>query len=87
VEQQLGRLVQHDARHGSDLLTILREHLLAAGNKSTAAKQVGLSRQAFYQRLRTIERLLGTDLESGAHRTQLHVAVTALDILSGESAA
>ena len=79
VEQQLGRLVQHDARHGSDLLSTLREYLVAAGNKSIAAKHVGLSRQAFYQRLRTIERLLGNDLESGAHRTQLHVAVTALD--------
>src|SRR5207249_407975 len=63
VEQQLGRLVHYDARHGSDLLTILREYLVAAGNKSIAAKQVSLSRQAFYQRLRTIERLLGTDLE------------------------
>ncbi|MGX1910633.1 MFS transporter [Streptomyces phaeochromogenes] len=83
VEQQLGRLVQHDARHGSDLLSTLREYLVAAGNKSIAAKHVGLSRQAFYQRLRTIERLLGNDLESGAHRTQLHVAVTALDVLGG----
>ncbi|WP_405875416.1 PucR family transcriptional regulator [Streptomyces sp. NBC_00005] len=81
VEQQLGRLVQHDARHGSDLLDTLRAYLDAAGNKSIAAKHVGLSRQAFYQRLHTIERLLGTDLESGAQRTQLHVAVTALESL------
>jgi purine catabolism regulator len=87
VEQQLGRLVQHDARHGSDLLSTLREYLVAAGNKSIAAKHVGLSRQAFYQRLRTIERLLGNDLESGAHRTQLHVAVTALDALGGAGGA
>lgn len=81
VEQQLGRLVQHDARHGSDLLATLRAYLDAAGNKSIAAKHVSLSRQAFYQRLRTIERLLGTDLESGAQRTQLHVAVTALQVM------
>jgi purine catabolism regulator len=81
VEQRLGRLVQHDARHGSDLLATLREYLDAAGNKSIAAKRVGLSRQAFYQRLHTIERLLGVDLEAGAERTQLHVAVTALGVL------
>lgn len=79
VEHQVGRLVQYDERHGGDLLAILRGYLLAAGNKSIAARQAGLSRQAFYQRLRTIERLLGGDLESGAQRTQLHVAVTALD--------
>ncbi|MER5182388.1 PucR family transcriptional regulator ligand-binding domain-containing protein [Streptomyces sp. NPDC002896] len=83
VERQLGRLVEHDERNGGDLLGILREYLAAAGNKSIAAKQAGLSRQAFYQRLHTIERLLGADLESGAHRAQLHVAVTALDLLSG----
>lgn len=81
VERQLGRLVQHDARHGGDLLAILRAYLDAAGNKSIAARHAGLSRQAFYQRLHTIERLLGTDLESGAQRTQLHVAVTALEAL------
>ncbi|MEV6171512.1 PucR family transcriptional regulator ligand-binding domain-containing protein [Streptomyces sp. NPDC051954] len=87
VEQHLGRLVQHDARHGSDLLSTLHAYLDAAGNKSIAAKHVGLSRQAFYQRLHTIERLLATDLESGAQRTQLHVAVTALEALHGRDAA
>jgi purine catabolism regulator len=81
VEQQLGRLVEHDERHGGDLLATLRAYLVAAGNKSIAARQAGLSRQSFYQRLRTIERLLATDLEGGAQRTQLHVAVTALDTL------
>ncbi|MDX3228019.1 helix-turn-helix domain-containing protein [Streptomyces sp. ME19-01-6] len=38
-----------------------------------------MSRQAFYQRLHTIERLLGCDLESGLQRTSLHVAVLVLD--------
>jgi DNA-binding PucR family transcriptional regulator len=67
----------------TDLLGALRSYLAAAGNKSVAAKAVGLSRQAFYQRLRTIERLLGCHLESGAQRTQLHVAVLALDAITG----
>jgi purine catabolism regulator len=34
-----------------------------------------------YQRLRTIERLLDTDLESGDGRTELHVALTVLRVL------
>ncbi|MFF4249839.1 PucR family transcriptional regulator [Streptomyces sp. NPDC001663] len=81
AERQLGRLVDHDARHGTDLLTTLRHYLDAAGNKTTAARRGNLSRETVYQRLRTIERLLDCDLESGEQRTELHVALAALDVL------
>ncbi|MEU8825524.1 PucR family transcriptional regulator ligand-binding domain-containing protein [Streptomyces sp. NPDC048636] len=81
VERQLGRLVDYDERHGTDLLSTLRAYLDAAGNKTVAAKRANLSRQAFYQRLRSIERLLGCDLESGVQRTELHVALTAFQVL------
>jgi purine catabolism regulator len=79
AERQLARLVEHDDRNGGDLLPALRAYLTAAGNKSGAAKLAGMSRQAFYQRLHTIERLLGCDLESGLQRTSLHVAVLVMD--------
>jgi PucR family transcriptional regulator, purine catabolism regulatory protein len=81
TEQQLGRLIDHDTQHGSDLLTTLRHYLEAAGNKTIAARRSGLSRETMYQRLRTIERLLDRDLESGDQRTELHVAIAALDAL------
>ncbi|WP_369243860.1 PucR family transcriptional regulator [Streptomyces sp. R41] len=81
AERQLGRLLDHDTRHGTDLLTTLRHYLDVAGNKTTAARRGNLSRETVYQRLRTIERLLACDLESGEQRTELHVAVTALDVL------
>ncbi|MFD7501891.1 PucR family transcriptional regulator [Streptomyces sp. NPDC059850] len=81
VERQLGRLVHHDERHGTDLLATLHAYLDAAGNKTVAAKRASLSRQAFYQRLHAIERVLGCDLESGEQRTQLHVALTAFSVL------
>jgi purine catabolism regulator len=81
AERQLGRLLDHDTRHGTDLLPTLRHYLDAAGNKTSAARRGGLSRETFYQRLRTIERLLDRDLESGEQRTALHVALTALDVL------
>jgi hypothetical protein len=45
------------------------------------ARRGGLSRETVYQRLRTVERLLGTDLASGERRTELHVALTALRVL------
>ncbi|MFD9139013.1 PucR family transcriptional regulator [Streptomyces bottropensis] len=81
AEQQLGRLIDHDSQHGTGLLTTLRHHLEAAGNKTIAARRGGLSRETMYQRLRTIERLLDRDLESGVQRTELHAALTALDVL------
>lgn len=81
AERQLGRLIDHDTQHGTDLLTTLRHYLDAAGNKTTAARRGGLSRETMYQRLRTIERLLDRDLESGEQRTELHMALTALDVL------
>ena len=83
AERQLGRLIDHDTRHGTDLLTTLRHYLDAAGNKTVAARHGGLSRETVYQRLRTIERLLDCDLESGEQRTEFHVALTALDVLRG----
>ncbi|MFH9576174.1 PucR family transcriptional regulator [Streptomyces sp. NPDC017230] len=83
AERQLGPLLDHDARHGTDLLATLRGYLDAAGNKTVAARAGGLSRETVYQRLRTIERLLGRDLESGGQRTEVHVALHALDALRG----
>ncbi|AXE83799.1 PucR family transcriptional regulator ligand-binding domain-containing protein [Streptomyces sp. Go-475] len=84
TERRLGRLIDHDTRHGTELLTTLGHYLDAAGNKTTAARRGGLSRETMYQRLRTIERLLDTDLESGERRTELHVALTALRVLRGD---
>lgn len=81
VERHIGRLVEQDQRHGGDLVITLKTYLDVAGNKTAAARRQSISRQALYERLRTIERLLGCDLESGRQRTQLHVALTALEAL------
>jgi purine catabolism regulator len=81
VERQVGRLIDYDHRHNTDLVSTLRHYLDAAGNKTVAAHSAELSRQTLYQRLDTIQRLLGSDLESGLRRTELHVALTALDVL------
>jgi purine catabolism regulator len=81
VERSLRRLLDHDTRHGTDLIAALRHYLDAAGNKTVAARRGGLSRQTLYERLRLVERLLDCDLESGDQRTQLHAALMALDVL------
>jgi purine catabolism regulator len=85
VERQVGRLIDYDHRHNTDLVSTLRHYLDAAGNKTAAAQASDQSRQTLYQRLQTIERLLGADLESGRRRTELHVALTALDVLRLDS--
>ena len=56
-----------------------RAYLAAGGNKAEAAKSSHLARPTFYERLRRIERILGTDLGSAESRTSLHVAMLALD--------
>jgi PucR family transcriptional regulator, purine catabolism regulatory protein len=77
VERELGALLALDPDSG--LLDVLSAYLAAGGNKAEAAKASHLARPTFYERLRRIERILGTDLSSAESRTSLHVAVLALD--------
>ncbi len=81
VERTLGPLLAHDARHETDLLTALQVYLANGRNKSAAADAAHLSRQAFYQRLTTIEKVLGVDLDSAEACTSLHAAVMAYEAL------
>ncbi len=79
AERELGPLLAHDARHGSDLVKALQVYLASGGNKSAAAGAAHLSRPAFYERLRRIEHVLGVDLDSVESCLSLHVALLALD--------
>ncbi len=77
VERELGALLAADS--GTDLIGVLTAYLAAGGNKAEAAKASHLARPTFYERLRRIERICGTDLSSAESRTSLHVALLALD--------
>jgi PucR family transcriptional regulator, purine catabolism regulatory protein len=77
VERELGALLACDPDTG--LIEVLAAYLTAGGNKAEAAKASHLARPTFYERLRRIERICGTDLESAESRTSLHVALLALD--------
>jgi PucR family transcriptional regulator, purine catabolism regulatory protein len=74
VERELGALLTADP----GLVDALAAYLAAGGNKAAAAKASHLARPTFYERLRRIERILGTDLSSAESRTSLHVALLAL---------
>jgi purine catabolism regulator len=76
VERELGPLL---AEPDTSLLSVLAAYLAAGGNKAEAAKQAHLARPTFYERLRRIERILGTDLDAAESRTSLHVALLALE--------
>jgi purine catabolism regulator len=79
VERMLGRLIDYDIRHSTELLRCLQVFLDCGGNKAATAAGVHTSRQALYQRLGLIERILGMDLDSAETRTSLHAAIMALD--------
>jgi purine catabolism regulator len=77
VERELGPLLA--AGSGGELLDVLAAYLASGGNKAEAAKRSHLARPTFYERLRRIERILGTGLDSAESRTSLHVALLALE--------
>jgi purine catabolism regulator len=77
VERELGGLLASEP--DTELLGVLAAYLAAGGNKAEAAKSSHLARPTFYERLRRIERILGTELSSPESRTSLHVALLALD--------
>src|SRR5690349_21405566 len=77
VERELGPLLA--AEPDTALLDVLAAYLAAGGNKAEAAKQAHLARPTFYERLRRIERILGTGLGSAESRTALRVALLALE--------
>src|SRR5271169_4293393 len=84
VERELGALLAADP--GGGLIDVLAAYLAAGGNKAAAAKASHLARPTFYERLRRIERTLGTDLSSAESRTSLHVALLALEAAQAASA-
>ncbi|WP_067482279.1 PucR family transcriptional regulator [Actinomadura hibisca] len=84
VERELGPLLEYDAQRGSDLTRILELYLDAGRNKAVAAQQAHLSRPAFYERLRRIERVLDADLDDVESCVSLHVALLALSSVRWE---
>lgn len=77
VEQQIGPLLQADARSGNRLVETLNAYLAAGQSKSAAAEMLGIRRQTMYQRMERISNLLGgIDLSSRERLTALDLAVT-----------
>ena len=79
VEGELAPLLEHEARTGSGLLDLLRQHVAAGGNKTRLAESSHRSRPAVYKKLAQIERLLGVDLDDPLSLMSVGVALMAYD--------
>lgn len=76
VNEQLGPLIEQDARTGSDLVPTLDAYLEAGLSKTAAAAALGIRRQTLYARLERISRLLGgLTFDDRQRRTALDLAL------------
>lgn len=77
AERQIGPLLLHDDRAGTDLAGLLTAFLRSGGNKAETAQRVRLARPTLYERLRQIEQVLGVSLDAADVRLSLHAALIA----------
>ena len=83
IDEQLGRLLEHDARHHTSLLPTLDIFLRCGGSKAAAAEQLHLRRQSLYYRLRKISTILDVDLGQPGQRFGLFLAIKAMRVVGG----
>ncbi|MFC7365122.1 MULTISPECIES: PucR family transcriptional regulator [Bhargavaea] len=81
VDDYLGALLEHDARHDSRLFETLVVYLECGGVKKEAAERLFIVRQTLYHRIGKLEGLLGTDFMEPGNRLALEVAVQAYRML------
>ena len=79
AEGELGRLLEHEARHGGGLLDLLRHYLAVGGNKAELARAAHRNRTSLYPALRRLEELVGHSLDDPTSRLSLGVALLAHD--------
>jgi purine catabolism regulator len=74
-EETLGKIVQHDERHGSDLVPTLKAFFTAHGNLSRTAELLYLHRNTVSYRLQRIEELSDLHLDAEEDRFRLQLAL------------
>lgn len=81
IEDELGPILQHDAKAANPLLPTLRTYLSCEGNKSRAAQLLFVQRRTLYYRLERITSLLGRPLDDPDTHQALVFAVRGHDLL------
>lgn len=81
VDAELGPLLAYDEQRSTRLLETLRVFLDTNGNRTAAARAVGIQRRSLYARLDAVERILGCCLDDPETRVNLYLALRSLDLL------
>jgi purine catabolism regulator len=81
VDDELGLLLEADAKSNTPLLPTLRAFLAADGRKTDAAEALYIQRRTLYNRLERISKILGSSLEDPEIRQRLQLAVKGFDLL------
>jgi purine catabolism regulator len=81
VEEELGTLLEYDARHRTLLVLTLRAYLDCGCRKSRAARALSIQRRSLYHRLDRIEAILAVDLEDEEASLRLRLALRGLELL------
>ncbi|MFE3442648.1 PucR family transcriptional regulator [Nocardia sp. NPDC059180] len=68
-------LLDHDTRHGTELLASLRAYLEANGHWESAAATLGVHRHTLRSRIARIETILGCDMDVARVRAELLLAI------------
>ncbi|MDH7478993.1 MAG: helix-turn-helix domain-containing protein [Syntrophomonadaceae bacterium] len=79
--QVLGKIIEHDEKHGTDLLRTLRILLDNACSWTTTANQLYVHVNTVYYRASKIEQLLNVDFSSFETRLHFYTAIRTWDIL------
>ncbi|WP_225447538.1 CdaR family transcriptional regulator [Streptacidiphilus sp. PB12-B1b] len=81
VRQWLGRLLDYDARHHTELVMTLSRYLESGGSYDTTSETLLIHRSTVRYRLRRIREITGHDLGDVEDRLNLHVATRILNVL------
>lgn len=82
VERTLGPLLLRDARDGEQSVRTVAVYLRVQGNKSLAARDLGISRPTLYERIARIQRLLHVDLDDPETTASLYAAIMLVESTS-----
>lgn len=80
IYDQLGPVLEYDAKMNASLLTTLEVYLKNRGRKKETANELFIVRQTLYHRLEKIEELLGYQFMEPARRLALETAILAYHI-------
>ncbi|MDI5974371.1 helix-turn-helix domain-containing protein [Streptomyces sp. SL13] len=81
VREWLGRLLDYDARHHTELVTTLSRYLESGGSYDTTSRTLLVHRSTVRYRLQRIGEITGHDLSDVGTRLNLHVATRIRNVL------